>query len=147
MSNKIVSMVVAGAQSSNLVRNGNIIGQRTVFGTLTAAQLRDSFKALGHKGNALKAKVNEALRGEADGKLVMAQAALTVASQNGYVADLMDSTAKSVCIRMVKPVEAKVAKAKLSDNAELLKVLQFLGVSAEQFNKAQAAATAPAITV
>jgi hypothetical protein len=90
-------------------------GERSFFGTKSAADIRATLKASGMKGNALTAAVNAALCDEGAQRTILATAWVQTRAQMGFLADTADTRVNSATLRMVKP---KVAKVTAADKAK-----------------------------
>lgn len=100
--------VVADAGATPIIaKSGKQIGTLYRFGALTAGELRDEGKAAGLRGDKLTEYVNSSLKGEAEGRNLLAVAKVQAAFNAGAVADTFRDTTGAIVLRAVKPREVK----------------------------------------
>lgn len=121
--------------------NGRNLGQRLAFNRDgTPAQMRETYRAAGLKGNALSAAVRDAQRNGKDIAWVQFHA-LTQMAQNGDFIPTcgdMNSKGDKIKIELVKPTEPKTKKATASDEGKKLALaaLMATGMTKEAAEKA-----------
>lgn len=122
-----MSLAIANTNSNvtNIVtKKGRVVGQKFIFGVLSAKEIRAAGREMGLKGNDLTLYVNRALSDEAAQRRAAGAVFMSVAESKGMLPDSGDLRAHSGVLRFIAPKAVKEAPS--SREAELLKEIEKL---------------------
>lgn len=122
-----MSLAIANTSANStpiVTKKGRVVGQRFIFGQLSAKELREAGRKLGHKGAALNRYVNTALMDEAAQRRAAGAVFMSAAESQGMLPDTGELRKASGVLRFTGLKDVKDEST--SREAELLAVIEKL---------------------
>ena len=122
-----MSLAIANTSANStpiVTKKGRIVGHRFIFGKLSAKELREAGRKMGHKGAALNRYVNAALSDESAQRRAAGAVFMSAAESQGMLPDVGELRKGSGVLRFIAP--KAVAEAPSDREAVLLAEIEKL---------------------